>query len=33
MIDPSNGSISGKMKDEFKGLPVSEFTGLKSKMY
>ena len=31
--DPANGSVLGKMKDEFKGVPISEFIGLKSKMY
>ena len=31
--DPTNGSVLGKMKDEFKGVPISEFIGLKSKMY
>ena len=28
---PTNGSVLGKMKDEFKGVPISEFIGLKSK--
>ena len=27
--DPTNGSVLGKMKDEFKGVPISEFIGLK----
>ena len=31
--DPTNGSVLGKMKDEFKEVPISEFIGLKSKMY
>ena len=31
--DPTNGSVPGKMKDEFKGVPISEFIGLKSKVY
>ena len=31
--DPTNGSVIGKMKDEFKGVPISEFFGLKSKIY
>ena len=31
--DPTNGSVLGKMKDEFKGVPISEFIGVKSKMY
>ena len=30
--DPTNGSVLGKMKDEFKGVPISEFIGSKSKM-
>ena len=31
--DPTNGSVLCKMKDEFKGVPISEFIGLKSKIY
>ena len=31
--DITNGNVLGKMKDEFKGVPISEFIGLKSKMY
>ena len=31
--DPTNGSVLGKMKDEFKGVPISEFIGLKTKMF
>ena len=31
--DPSYGSVLGKMKDEFKEVPISEFIGLKSKIY
>ena len=27
--DPTNGSVLGKMKDEFKGVPISEFIGSK----
>ena len=32
-FDPTNKKVIGKMKDEYKGIPVNEFTGLKSKMY
>ena len=32
-FDPTNKKVIGKMKHEFKGKPVSEFNGLKSKMY
>ena len=28
-----NKRIIGKMKDEFKGIPINKFMGLKSKMY
>ena len=32
-FDPVNTKVIGKTKDEFKGKTISEFVGLKSKMY
>ena len=32
-FDPVNKNVIGKMKDEFNGRTISEFVGLKSKMY
>ena len=32
-FDETNKKVIGKMKDEFGGIIVNEFAGLKSKMY
>ena len=32
-FDPVSKNVFGKMKDEFRGKIISEFVGLKSKMY
>ena len=32
-VDPVNNKVIVKMKDEVKGKVISEFVGLKSKMY
>ena len=31
-FDPNNKKVIGKMKDEYKGKPISEFIGKKSKI-
>ena len=31
--DPKKNAVLGKMKDDIKGVPISEFVGLKLKMY
>ena len=33
LFDAANKKVIGKMKDEFKGRKISDFLGLKSKMY
>ena len=33
LLDDTNKTAIGKMKDEFGGVIIDEFTGLKSKMY
>ena len=30
---PTNKNVIGKIKDEFKGIPINKFIGLKSEMY
>ena len=32
-FDLTNKKVSGKMNDNFKGIPISKFIGLKSKIY
>jgi len=33
LYDPTNNKVIGKFKDETHGIPISEFVGLRSKMY
>ena len=33
VLNPTNKKVIGKMKDDYKGIPINKFVGLKTKMY